>query len=99
MGLNKEYAEEMSWHDCGYALYHPVKSSALSIGDIGYFNEQGFWNRMGNITDAASLAKFNLKPIDVSLLDKAPPDDTIEWGPLLAKHVQGKRLNASAKAS
>ncbi|KAK5947928.1 hypothetical protein OHC33_011033 [Knufia fluminis] len=98
MSLNKEYANQMAWYDRGWALYHPVKSSAIRIGDFGYFNEKGYWNRMGNIKDAASVARFNLKAFDVSLLNEAPPDHTLEWGPLHAKHTNGQRINAGGQA-
>lgn len=98
MSLHKQYADEMRWHDLGYALYHPQSSSALAIGDVGIFNALGQWNRIGNITNAKSLERYGLQPVNLKL-DRMPTEDTGEWGPLLAEHVSGLTLEAGGEAS
>lgn len=99
MGLTEDYADQMAWYQRGWALYHPVRTSEIRIGDFGFFNKDGYWNRMGNIKDNSSIAKFKLKEFDVTLLDEAPVDDNLEWGPLHTQKTSGKALQAGSQAS
>jgi hypothetical protein len=98
MKLGRQYTENMSLPELGHALYHPVSSSALKIGDVGYFNDLGAWQYLCNVTDAKSLSEYNLMPIE-GKLRKAPPDENIEWGPMLAEHTKGTEAGLAAKAS
>jgi len=84
MNLNKEYTNQMDWYDRGWVPYHPLQSGVIRIGNFGHFNQNGYWNRMGNFKDGASITRLNLKAFNVSLLDKASPI-TLEWSLLHAR--------------
>lgn len=89
----------MRHHDLDYALYHPIPNAELRIGDCGYFDGSGHWNRIGNITEAGSLKRYGLQPTKPEDLDKAPTNNSIAWGPLTTKHVMSETCEVKAEVT
>jgi hypothetical protein len=102
MNLDEQYVSEMARWEMGRALFHPVRSRDLRIGDVGYF-AQGHWNVLGHITDHKALNRYKktleINAIDPSYLKAASPDGSHKWGPLVSKHVTGVNLSAAISAS
>jgi hypothetical protein len=92
--LNRIYANEMQNHPYGYALYQPVFNNIIKPGAIGFFDRDGFWSPVSDLTDPDSLKVAGLKP-PKHVLSPAPPQDQT-WGPMTSRSVSGHNLDASA---
>jgi hypothetical protein len=91
------YANAMSNHGYGYALYEPVSSTIVKPGVCGYLDENGNWNPVANLTDSVSLSRDGLGP--VGEVKWAPVDEGRSWGPKVSNSVTAVRVNLKAGAS
>ena len=92
--LSQVYAENMIHHPYGYALYKPVSSSILKPGSCGYFDAQGAWNPIADLTSPASLQKYGLS-IPKEELERIPIVENIAWGPKVSQRVTEMNLDLS----
>lgn len=92
--LSQVYAENMIHHPYGYALYKPVSSSILKPGSCGYFDAQGAWNPIADLTSPASLQKYGLS-IPKEELERIPIEENIAWGPKVSQRVTEMNLDLS----
>ena len=94
--LHLTYAEAMFNHPYGYALYELESSKVIKPGACGYFNHEGLWNPVADLTDSTSLARKGFTAVDN--MEAAPPLETM-WGPKTSEGVEGKLVNIEAGAS
>jgi len=92
--LNITYANEMQNHPYGYALYQPIFDTVIKPGIVGFFDPDGFWSPIADLSDPKSLELAGLKP-PRKQLSAAPPQNQT-WGPMTSKSVSGRNLDASA---
>lgn len=92
--LNRIYADEMQNHPYGYGLYQPVFNRVIKPGVVGFFDPDGFWSPLADLTDPESLKAAGLKPPKHALSPAPPQNQT--WGPMTSKSVSGQNLDASA---
>jgi hypothetical protein len=92
--LAKVYAENMAHHPYGYALYKPVLSSTLKPGSCGYFDTQGNWQPLVDLTSPNSLQKYGLSSPKEEL-ESISPEENISWGPKVSRRVTEVNLDIS----
>jgi hypothetical protein len=92
--LSQVYAENMMLHPYGYALYKPVSSSILRPGSCGYFDAQGAWNPIADLTSPASLQKYGLS-IPREELERIPTEENVAWGPKISQRVTEMNIDLS----
>ncbi|PPR07967.1 hypothetical protein CVT24_002646 [Panaeolus cyanescens] len=90
--VDKVYAQIMSNHPFGIALYRPQKETVFRIGSCGYFDSFGSWNPIANLEDAAEVKRKGLTPIEVEL-ERAPIEDDIRWGPKVSSTAKATALD------
>jgi len=94
--LNRIYADEMCNHPYGYAIYQPAFTSVIKPGMVGYFDPDGIWSPLVDLTDTGALTAAGLKP--PNKLMSAPPQEEI-WGPMTSKSVSGHNLDSDIAPS
>jgi hypothetical protein len=91
--LDVTYTISMKNQPFGYGLFNPVPSHELKIGHFGFFDSMGSWNPIANLSDAASLQRFDLKS-PAEELDKANAVE-MRWAPKMSENVRGFKIGAS----
>ncbi|KAK5798345.1 hypothetical protein VI817_004635 [Penicillium citrinum] len=98
--LDLEYAEQMQYHPYGTALYRPQPRDIFHPGMVGYFNEDGDWNPIIDLSQK-SQPSFTEPALAASL---TPPDDLPAmarpeehtWGPKLGDTTRVRQIDLSA---
>ena len=82
--LSEVYARCLQDQPYGHALYHPVSSHILKPGACGYFDIDGNWHNIVQITDSAALKAMELSPIELHEISVAEE----QWGPKYSSGVR-----------
>jgi len=93
--LDQEYANLMTKHPYGTALYTPLDSSNFRPGSFGYFDSQGTWNYLGHLEDIEGMQKKELKTQAIENRLHRPPLDkkrTI-WEPKTSAATKSKDVS------
>lgn len=98
MKLHEIYAQQMTNHSQGHALYHPLLTSSIKPGACGYFNSLGNWNPIADLSDNKKLQAAGFRPV-IEQLEEAQPGPTEEWGPRCSKTVKHSVIDLQAGAS
>ena len=40
------YGELLKWHNKGYAIWEPLRIDEIKVGNVGYFDDHGRWQRV-----------------------------------------------------
>jgi hypothetical protein len=101
--LDIEYAEQMQSHPYGTALYRPQPRDVFHPGMAGYFNDDGDWNPIVDLSQR-SQPKFTQSAFTASLAlpddlpaMAAPEDHT--WGPKLGTTTSVRQIDLTAGIS
>lgn len=92
--LDVLYADLMSNHPFGIALYRPQPRSLFNPGSVGYFDKFGAWNPIAHLEDGEALAAKGLSQVK-DKLEKAPVDNGIKWGPKTSSGVRERKIEFS----
>jgi hypothetical protein len=96
--LAQKYANAMTEHPYGYALFRPASSMKLQPGSCGYLDEQGKWNPViTNIEDTAELQRAGENISAPSPLIAMDPESHV-WGPKVATDMTYKCTTFSGAA-
>lgn len=101
--LDVEYAEQMQCHPYGTALYRPQPRDTFHPGMVGYFNDDGDWNPIIDLSQC-SQPSFTQSVFTASL---ALPDDLPAmaipeehtWGPKLGNTTRVRQIDLTAGIS
>lgn len=98
--LREIYAERMmKRHDYGYPLYEPALDTEIAPGRCGYLDHHGKWNPVADLAAKDDqLSKRGYTPLEADL-EKAPVDQSIQWGPKFSESVSGRRVGLRAGVS
>jgi len=92
---DKKYAEIMGNHPFGVALYRPLPTSILRPGSLGYFDEFGSWNPIAHLAESDDLLAKGLGELNNNLIDIAPSEDGIKWGPKISSDTKATKVDLS----
>jgi hypothetical protein len=86
--FDRDYAQLMINHPCGWALYKAPSSKDLRPGACGYFDAHGDWHCIVQLTDKASVKERGWKRVPSEKQMKVESDKgTIKWRPKISEHV------------
>jgi len=92
--LDQQYADIMSNHPYGIALYRPLRQSIFNPGSCGYFDDNGTWNPIVHLEDREMLARKGLSEMEDEI-EKAPIDTGIKWGPMISENTKATKVKLS----
>ncbi|KAL7792028.1 hypothetical protein V8C37DRAFT_381385 [Trichoderma ceciliae] len=96
--LDRVYAQLLSDHPYGWALYKKVTTREIHPGCCGYFDPDGDWHTIADLSDPDDVAgKGWSLPYD-SISDSKAPASTI-WGPKSSSSVQTRHIGGTAKTA
>ncbi|KAL3470377.1 hypothetical protein BJX99DRAFT_239683 [Aspergillus californicus] len=72
--LNEEYAELMSWNNTGTFLYVPQRFSKFHPGSIGYFDKQGGWNEITDLSQEGGSQNSSFTSLSTALNREEPTE-------------------------
>ncbi|KAJ5260524.1 hypothetical protein N7478_012129 [Penicillium angulare] len=96
--LNITYASYMRNHPFGTALYTPLSIKEFHPGICGYFDSNGSWNPIADLSDSTKLEKQGYSTVNEEL-ERAPTDTDIQWGPLTSENVVAHNIDFSGGIS
>jgi hypothetical protein len=96
--LDLAYANFMKNHPFGTALYTPQPYRLFHPGSVGYFDSNGSWNPIADLSSPEDLAETGYKPV-AERLERAPPEKSIQWGPKISSKTKAKKLGLKAAVS
>ena len=68
----KTYGELLRWHDKGFAIWEPLRTDEIKIGNVGYFDYHGGWQRVfDDIRDTLHPKPFD-KEITIRSIKEEP---------------------------
>jgi len=68
----KTYGELLRWHDKGFAIWEPLHTDEIKIGNVGYFDYHGGWQRVfDDIRDTLHPQPFD-KEITIRSIKEEP---------------------------
>lgn len=93
--LHQVYASYMRNHPYGTAVYSPLPYRDFHPGSVGYFDANGDWNHITDLSNPATLAadQYTAPPEPLHL---APPDTHIEWGPKASRNIHARHTSLKA---
>jgi hypothetical protein len=95
--LDKVYAELLGNHPEGHAIYKLVTTAQIKPGACGYFDSEGDWNSIIQLSDAEALNRGEWTQLKEELkIDTDPGAD--HWGPKCSQDVSGVQLGLKADA-
>ncbi|KAL6802263.1 hypothetical protein J3E68DRAFT_395675 [Trichoderma sp. SZMC 28012] len=94
--LDKVYAQLMSDHPYGWGLYKKVTTPEIHPGSCGYFDSEGDWR---SITDLSNPQDLNSQgwTIPDDIHDNKGPRSTT-WGPKSSSSIQNYSLGGNSQA-
>lgn len=96
--LHQVYASYMRNHPYGTAVYRPLPYRDFHPGSVGYFDANGDWNHITDLSNPAALEadQYTAPPEPLHL---APPDTHIEWGPKASRNIRAHHASLNAGIS
>jgi hypothetical protein len=93
--LDVVYSEQMNNHPEGHALYKPVSATKLRPSICGYFDRNGDWQKVVDLTDRNALRLGNWMPFEGGKVET--DSGQTYWGPKHSEYV--KDINACITAN
>ncbi|TAQ87224.1 hypothetical protein B7494_g4456 [Chlorociboria aeruginascens] len=90
--LDIAYAEHMKNHPFGTALYTPQAYRLFHPGCVGYFDSNGSWNPIADLSSSDTMATTEYTPV-VEQLERAPPETSIHWGPKISSKTKAQKVS------
>lgn len=88
----------MTDHPYGWGLYKKVTTRDLHPGSCGYFDPEGDWNTITDLSDPQSLTTQGWTTPDDQLHDPEGPKSAI-WGPKTSNSIRSRRIGGAAEAT
>lgn len=98
--LDVEYMHQMQCHPFGTALYRPQPYNIFHPGIVGYFDLQGNWNPIYDLSSSSSLptaGTLSLSPPETVPAFAKPESHT--WGPKLGTSTHSRNIDLQAVAA
>lgn len=95
--LDSIYTTRLKNHPEGHALYRNYSAKQLKPGSCGYFDIDGEWKGIIQLTDAEALASKGYTPLDEVFVEFEP--GYTSWGPKKSELVKGYRLEGTVAAN
>jgi hypothetical protein len=95
--LNLVYANYMKNHPFGTALYTPQPYSLFHPGSVGYFDSNGSWNPIVDLSSPSDPAA-SYTPV-AERLERAPSETSIQWGPKISAKTKAHKVGLKAGVS
>lgn len=96
--LHQVYASYMRNHPYGTAVYRPLPYREFHPGSVGYFDTNGDWNHITDLSSPESLQADQYSP-PREALQLATPDNRIEWGPKASRNIHARHTALKAGVS
>lgn len=93
--LDKVYAQLLRDHPYGWALYKKVTTQNLRPGICGYFDTDGDWNILVDLTSPDDLVRQGWRAPDDPITRSESPE-LLVWGPKNSTSVRNHRIGATA---
>lgn len=93
-----DYTECFRGQDEGWAVYPPIKSSALKPGMCGYFDVDGIWQTIVDLTNPDDVQSKNLPAVHDVEFSSGNLADTKHWGLRKSKDVSQEDITAQVMA-
>lgn len=90
------FYEGLRCFNFGRALYHLVYDNEIKLGSCRFFDQNGYWNPVAQITEI-DKSNRTLKPMKQEL--KSPSPHFLEWHALCSKSVTGHYESVSVDTS
>lgn len=85
---DKDYVESFRREPEGWAVYPPIKSSKLKPGMCGYFDVNGVWQTIVDLSDHEAVKNANLPPVHNVTFSPGNLADNKKWGVRTSAGVQ-----------
>ncbi|KAL7933332.1 hypothetical protein V8C35DRAFT_305555 [Trichoderma chlorosporum] len=95
--LDRAYAQLLRHHPYGWALYKKVTARDIHPGSCGYFDSDGDWRTLADLTSPKGLARQGWTTTDGNIIDDNHPESMI-WGPKSSSSVQSTHIGGSVGA-
>jgi hypothetical protein len=92
----EDYVECFRGQAEGWPLYHPIKSTALKPGMCGYFDVDGMWQTIVDLTDPEDVKAKGFPPVHGVEYSSGNLAATTHWGVRKSTHVRQEDISASA---
>lgn len=96
--LHQVYASYMRNHPYGTAVYRPLPYREFHPGSVGYFDANGDWNHITDLSNPEALQADQYSP-PAEALQLATPDSRIEWGPKASRNIHAHHTGLKAGIS
>lgn len=96
--LDRVYAQLMSEHPYGWALYKQVTTRDIHPGSCGYFDSEGDWNTITDLSSPQDLIGQGWTIPDEGIYDSNGPGSTT-WGPKCSNSIQARCIGGTAIAT
>jgi hypothetical protein len=94
----KDYVECFRGQPEGWAIYQPIKSTALKPGMCGYFDVDGIWQTIVDLANADDVKSKNLPPVHDVTFSGGNLATTKHWGLRTSRDVEQKDISADVIA-
>lgn len=89
-----DYAECFRGQREGWAVYQPIKSSALKPGMCGYFDIDGIWQTIVDLTNPDDVNKKKLPPVGDVIFSPGNLAESKHWGLRMSRDVKQEDVTA-----
>ena len=96
--LDIAYARSMKNHPYGTALYTPLPFRTFHPGSCGYFDHNGSWNPVADLSSPDLISSTPYSPVPETL-SRAPPETVFQWGPKISSSTKAQKLSLEAGIS
>ncbi|KAL7924175.1 hypothetical protein ACQKWADRAFT_325363 [Trichoderma austrokoningii] len=96
--LDRVYAQLMSDHPYGWGLYKKVTTRDMHPGSCGYFDSEGDWKFIIDLSSEHDLISQGWKIPDDGIYDTNGPGSAT-WGPKVSNSVQKSSIGGTARAN
>jgi hypothetical protein len=92
------YADSFRDHSEGLAIYDELSINKVMPGSCGYFDLNGDWQDILNVTDVKAAGLLNLPPLSLRGFPKEADGIETEWGVRLSKNVKEESVDCKVEA-
>jgi hypothetical protein len=94
---DKDYVECFKGQPEGWPVYPPIQATKLKPGMCGYFDIDGIWQTIVDLTDEADVRAKNLRAAHGVTVGPGNLADTKKWGLRTSTNVEQFEIGASGK--
>lgn len=95
----EDYVECFRGQPEGWAIYQPIRSSSLKPGMCGYFDVDGMWQTIVDLTNPDYAKSKNLPPVHGVTYSEGNLATTKHWGLRKSTDVKQEDISADVRAT